>query len=232
MIDDVLAARDRAADRLKNSKQKLERERELLKGQFDRDEITEGFYRQELRRLETEKDQRDLAAFESLHALKEEYHAALAEWSKLDSNALDMNTIWILDNMDLSAEQFDDLARQFRYNATMTAVIDRKSDEKASRINSSNAGLPLNNQRHFERKYRPLGAPERERAFDSLVKACEHSLTKYCDISAYKDMKSYLNDRAAETVRNLEPLDDDDKLNGPETYPVEYAEAPERPLVW
>ena len=232
----AIVARNNASGKIEAIDAKVQKELEELKQRYVDNQITKDFFNTEKARIEAGATEERLSAMNLLEAVQREYEKTINDWAMPKSGQLDRDILWILENVSLTAEQFDALSNQFRCNVTMTAAIENAKKKKCAEINKSNAGRPLNQQIEFQPQFYPQTPETRKALFHSFIDGLKHSLTKYCDMrlsdgTTAANMESWVNYRAKDVLSKLEPIEDAEQPFNPEEFPVEILPEVE-PNIW
>lgn len=235
----ALEARQVAYTRTMAADTSYELSMESLKKRFNEKEVTGSFYDMERARLASAHEQARAAALEPLEKIREEYQEAVQAWGTPSGDALDMNTVWILQNMDLTAEQYNRLLDENKSNYTMYTVIRKVAEGKRAAVADANTGRPLNQQIPFDLA-EPIQSPEaRVREFDNFIFGLTVSLGKHANLAVdpsvpngaqYQSMEDKVKAIAARTLDRIQPMEDGESYT-PEEFAYKVVE-PERPSVW
>lgn len=212
-----------------------------LQKRYSKSEITGGFYDTEKARLLAELEEKKSAALKPLEQIREDFHKAVDAWALPSGADLDMNTIWILQNMDLTADQYNAMLEANRTNYTMYSAIRAAAESKRAAIAEANAGRPINQQIPFDLA-EPIQSPEARKAeFDSFLVGLQASIGDHYTTAidpqipsagSYASVLDKLNATAARFAERIQPMEAGDDPT-PDAFPFKVLEDPgEVPKVW
>ena len=216
-IERLIIQRNAAAEKIRRIDAESEQKLEALKSQGARGDITESFLRKESQRIRVEAETLRETAKEPLRAVCTEYCEAVEEWKRPDGSKLDKDDLQLMKLMPLDSDGYNSLLQKHKGNWVMQTLI--KETAKAAGVSTD----------HIQ------DAAEKKAIMQAFELAMEHSLSKFCRMKdshdqTLADMKSFVNSRALDALRVLEPIEQEQyDLSG---YTVKFAE--EQPVreVW
>ena len=239
-LNKALAARNTAKGHITAAEEMYRISMDSLSKRHAKNEITSGFFDQEKARLKQELETKKAEALQPLEQIREDFHKAVDAWALPSGADLDMNTVWILQNMDLSADQYNAMLEANRTNYTMYCAIRKAAEAKRAAVSEANAGRPINQQIPFDLAD-PIQTPEARKAeFDTFLLSMQVSLGDHYVTAVDLDNPSAghfasiadkLSATAARFADRIQPMEDGDDTSA-EDFPYKVEDAAEVPKVW
>jgi len=239
-LNKALAARNTAKGHITAAEEMYRISMDSLYNRHAKNEITSGFFDQEKARLKQELAAKQAEALKPLEDIRAEFHAAVDAWALPSGDKLDTNTVWIVQNMDLSADEYNRLLEQYKYNPTTYRVVRASAEARRAAIAEANAGRPINQQIPFDLAD-PIQTPEARKAeFDTFLLSMQVSLGDHYVTAVDLDNPSAghfasiadkLSATAARFAERIQPIEDGDDTSA-EDFPYKVEDAAEVPKVW
>lgn len=195
--------------------ERYEHECILIKNALDSGILGRNGYKEQIKKLEQEKEAKINANLHQVLKIADEYTAKMQELSKLDGSKIDDNTIKLLNSgIKLTNKDFQELANTYKDNYVMTRILQdyynaNKPQEKGSGITIVKFGQ---------------SPTERQEIFSKFVKtlyhACKSSvLPSLATGKNFKETIDYYNFLAKESLANMQPFEEE-SFNLDEDFPV------------
>lgn len=223
-----------AREHIEAAKASYEHECELTKNAFDGGILGETGYKDQLEKLEQERDAKIEGALNLIDQVSEEYASEMAELGRLDGNMIDSGTMALLNSgLQLTNEDWQELANAHKDNHVMTRIL--KERYNANRPKNEGNNLTLG-QKNNGLTFVQFGQSPQDRAenFERFTRTIRNSCTYRSmprngtvDFASRQDYYNYL---AKDSLERMKPFGDESFDTVDQDFPVAYVQA--KPTVW